>query len=282
MGIKTETLGQNNLFVISDLHLGDRTNKDRFIKTGKERLFMQFLEYVQKQEGQLIITGDLFELWRFSLEHVTDQWHKLLDILYQMNTIFIPGNHDAVVAAPHTHCMHPFFACVHEPFTAQLANKRFRFMHGHEIDPLQPNCLQKFGQNLGIYSFLFDIKDALLDLTNFAMSDVLYDIAENLLKLWYFISRNSKHIIKNEIEHIKNSSIRVQKMLTRLLQHREEILYDIAVAGHTHKPGQFGHWYYNSGSWTRPVNNFLKIWPDGHTAVFDWDSSGHHPNNTII
>lgn len=286
MNRNTNTLSHNDIFVVSDLHIGDRTSKDRFVRSGKDRQFMRFLDYVQNQEGQLIVAGDLFELWRFTLEQIMHQWHDLLDRLHQLNTIFIPGNHDAMVAHACTDNQHPFFDCVHTPFTTQFGNRRFHFMHGHEVDPLQSHYLQKWGHNLGICAGVFDLKDALMEWTNFAMSDTLYDLAEYVLKFWHWLTQNQNHAIHNDLclpkADSENSSIRVQKMLSRFLYHREAILYDVAVVGHTHKPGQFGQWYYNSGSWTRPVNNFLRIRPDGHAAVFDWGNDGCRPNNTLI
>jgi UDP-2,3-diacylglucosamine pyrophosphatase LpxH len=283
---QSTNIRQKDVFVVSDLHIGDRTSKDRFVRSGKDRDFMRFLEYVQNQEGQLVIAGDLFELWRFSLEQITHQWHDLLDLLHRMNSIFIPGNHDAVVANAHSGDLHPFFECVRPPFTTLLGNKRFRFMHGHEVDPLQPHYLQKWGHNLGLFSGLFDLKDTLLEWTNYALSDALYDLAETVLRFWHWLTQNKSHTIHNDLSlsntYSENSSIRVQKMLSRFLYHKEETLYDVAIMGHTHKPGQFGQWYYNCGSWTRPVNNFLRIRPNGHTAVFDWGSNGCRPNDTLI
>ena len=40
--------------------------------------------------------------------------------------------------------------------------------------------------------------------------------------------------------------------------------------GHTHRPGEFGSWYFNSGSWTGLSNNFIRISPCGQVQVFDW------------
>jgi uncharacterized membrane protein HdeD (DUF308 family) len=46
--------------------------------------------------------------------------------------------------------------------------------------------------------------------------------------------------------------------------------YDVAVLGHTHKPGRIGDWYYNSGTWIGPRNAFLRISPDGDVRYFEW------------
>ena len=84
----TNIISEQDVFGASHLHIRDRTGKDRFVRSGKDSDFMRFLEYVQNQEGQLIIAGDLFELWRFSLDQITHQWRDLLDLLHRMNSIF--------------------------------------------------------------------------------------------------------------------------------------------------------------------------------------------------
>ena len=276
----------HDIFVISDLHLGDRSAKDRFVLAGKEKVLNGFLDHVQREEGHLIIGGDLFELWRYPLEQVTDQWQDLLQRFQEMGALFIPGNHDATVADSEARKLHPFYESVTEPFTTQVGERRVRFMHGHELDPFQPRYVQNWGKHMGICASLFDLKDALLDLTNYALSDVLYDLGEHILRVWHLLAGNDRHSIHRDLclpqEHAASYSLRVQKMLSRFLIHLEGSQYDLAVAGHTHKPGQFGRWYYNSGSWTRPANNFLKIWPDGHAQVFDWTQQGERANDTLI
>ena len=96
------------IFVISDLHLGDRSAKDRFVIAGKETLLNGFLDHVQREEGRLIIGGDLFELWRYTLDQVTHQWQDLLQRFQKMGALFIPGNHDATVADSQAGQLHPF------------------------------------------------------------------------------------------------------------------------------------------------------------------------------
>jgi hypothetical protein len=71
-------------------------------------------------------------------------------------------------------------------------------------------------------------------------------------------------------------------MLGRYQADRTDGLYDIAVVGHTHRAGTFGEWYFNSGSWTGPTNNFLRIAPDGRIRVFDWEEQGPRVNQTVV
>jgi UDP-2,3-diacylglucosamine pyrophosphatase LpxH len=284
-----DAVNTNSLFVISDLHIGDGSTRDRFVRCGKEAQLWRFLEHVGSENGRLLIVGDLFELWRYTVEQVTERWHCLLDLLLQMNAAYIPGNHDAAVANLLRETHHPFFGNVQAPFTAPVGDRRFRFMHGHEVDPFMPAYLQRWGHKLGSCAALFEIKDSLLSLTNYTLSDVLYDLGEQLLRVLHWMTGNAQHAIHEDllepvpsVSNALKGSIRVQKMLSRFLYHREDVSYDVAVVGHTHKPGRFGQWYFNAGSWTRPTNNFLKIAPDGHVEVFDWCQQGQRCNPTLI
>ncbi len=51
------------VFVISDLHIGDGSQKDNLSRENREELLSNFLEYVQGENGELIIIGDFIELW---------------------------------------------------------------------------------------------------------------------------------------------------------------------------------------------------------------------------
>lgn len=279
----------DSLYVISDLHIGDGSSNDRFVKCGKESPLWRFLDHVDREGGQLLILGDLFELWRYTVDQVVEHWHSLLDLLGQMNAAYIPGNHDAVVAGLAPQASHPFFQNVCMPFTAVIGDRRFRFMHGHEVDPFMPACLQKWGHKLGSCSALFELKDYLLTLTNYALSDFLYNLGEQLLRSFHWMTGNANHVIHEALLQSApvgspglKESIRVQKMLSRFLYHREDVSYDVAITGHTHKPGRFGQWYFNSGSWTRPTNNFLKIDGQGQVEVFDWGDEGKRSNSTVV
>jgi UDP-2,3-diacylglucosamine pyrophosphatase LpxH len=58
------------VFVISDLHMGDRSPKDNLCHNNREARFNHFLDYVADQNGQLVILGDFFELLRYPLDSI--------------------------------------------------------------------------------------------------------------------------------------------------------------------------------------------------------------------
>ena len=75
---------------------------------------------------------------------------------------------------------------------------------------------------------------------------------------------------------------RAKEMLDLYQNDKQANGYDVLVAGHTHQPGRIGDWYFNSGTWARKTNNFIKISPNGDAAVFDWVDGKPEPNTTIL
>jgi UDP-2,3-diacylglucosamine pyrophosphatase LpxH len=81
------------LFVISDLHIGSGGPRDPLTSLEKRHLLESFLEHVQREDGELIILGDMMDLWRFGLMAVVNTHRELLDRLSEMDVTYIPGNH---------------------------------------------------------------------------------------------------------------------------------------------------------------------------------------------
>lgn len=272
------------LYVVSDLHLGDGSSS--FARQGKDTLFLHFLDHIEREGGQLILLGDLLELWRFSLDAVIEQWHGLLDRLLQLQAVYIPGNHDAQVADPQTAHSHPLFSRVMAPFTMTLGDRRLRFMHGHELDPFIEKRLHENPLYMRCFHTLFDLRECIHWFGSESLADLGLGASELLLRCWHWLTRVSDHVMHPELllqtSRTRLCHLRTQKMLSRYRYHRDEAAYDVAIVGHTHRVGRFAGWYYNSGCWVKPYNSFLKIHPDAFVEVFEW--SGYRPrtNQTII
>ena len=85
-----------NLLVISDLHIGV---KDRFDTFGWQiKHFIDVLEHIVAKHNiqQVILNGDIFELYHNTFEQVYQVNSELVDYLKQKKYIFIKGNHDAL------------------------------------------------------------------------------------------------------------------------------------------------------------------------------------------
>ena len=82
---------------ISDLHLGDGSRTDDF---HRDEEFLGFLDFVGAQAKELIIVGDLFELWQASLDKVLFKHGKvvrgLLALKEKVKMHYVVGNHDYI------------------------------------------------------------------------------------------------------------------------------------------------------------------------------------------
>jgi UDP-2,3-diacylglucosamine pyrophosphatase LpxH len=277
------TVPARSIFVISDLHIGDGSVKDSFRYGKKHTLLQSFLDYVDKEDGELIIIGDLLELWGHRLEAVIRKQGQLLDRLAEMGAVFVPGNHDSEIMSWENikRPPHLFFESARRPFIRTIGGKRFKFMHGHEADPFVQGNMQCVAHVLTAYTQVFAFEKAVLALSNDLVEEVILEVGENILRLWNWIIGNVTKTFMDCCSFAQGNKlifskekIRAQNMLTRYYQDMNRYLYDVVIAGHTHKPGQFRNWYFNSGSWTGRTNNFLRISPDGKVDVSDWDENG--------
>jgi UDP-2,3-diacylglucosamine pyrophosphatase LpxH len=277
--------------VISDLHLGDRSPGDNLCRAGREPLLDAFLRYVEKRKGRLVIVGDLFELLRFPLDRIIARRRPLLDRLADMDTVYVPGNHDEEVLrlVDADDPPHRFFTNMSQAFVQRIGNRRFKFMHGHEVDPFAHARIHSLGRMVGSLAGLCEFGQGTCILSNDAVTGVLEEAGEHLLRAWNWLRCGMNEAIRescNELAAGKmrflTRGIRTQHMLTRYYRDRAEGLYDAAIVGHTHKEGTFGNWYFNSGSWTGRNNSFLRIAPDGEVGVFDWTDGGPRPNRALV
>lgn len=254
-------------------------------------MFDRFLDYVGDQKGQLVILGDFFELLRYPLDSIIARRRRLLDRLARMDTVYVPGNHDEDLASliDAADLPHPFFERMSRAFVQHIGDKRLRFMHGHEVDPLITSRTQSISRMIGAVACLLEFHQGTCILSNDAITDALLEIGEHVLEIWARITRRMDRALRECCNRMPGEQmtrlrrhIRTHRMLGRFHQDRAEGLYDVAIVGHTHKAGFFEDWYFNSGSWTGLNSNFLKISPDGNIGVFDWSLHGPQSNDTCI
>lgn len=94
---------EHPLFFASDLHLGDGSGADDFAEGRHREAFVWFLEHqLEKQEGRLILLGDIFELWQCKIKDIYDYDPNLFNQLH--NYRLIRGNHDAAYRKPPEWC----------------------------------------------------------------------------------------------------------------------------------------------------------------------------------
>jgi UDP-2,3-diacylglucosamine pyrophosphatase LpxH len=272
---------------VSDLHIGDRSRMDNLRRSGREVLFDNFLEFVQERDGQLVILGDFFELLRYPLDSIITQRLDLLDRLAAMNAVYVPGNHDADVlslvdpnAPPH-----PFFAGMRDAFTQPIGTRRFRFMHGHEIDPFVNVGWKNVGRMIGAMTYRLELRrrNGLLrrDPSLWA-SDPALRLRRRIRCRVTRALREGRVRMSAEKVRLLTRQIRTQHMMMNYSWERADRLYDVAIAGHTHHAAAFGGWFYNSGSWTGRSSDFLLIDPAGQVELLHWTRHGPQTKAEIL
>jgi predicted phosphodiesterase len=255
---------------------------DNLRRGGRDVLFQGFLDHVQAQNGQLVILGDFLELLRYPLDNIITRRRDLLDRLAAMRALYVAGNHDGDIRSliDKANPPHPFFAGLRDPFTQRIGTRRFRFMHGHEIDPLMNAGWKNVGRMIGAVTYRFELRHN-RRLTDGWLLDSPLAACDPILRLRRRIRRSVNKALREgrvrlsaEKVRLITRQIRTQCMMTHYYDDKTDDLYDVAVAGHTHYAASFGDWFFNSGSWTGRANNFLVISPTGQVSVLDWTRHG--------
>jgi len=280
------------IFAISDLHLGDGGPRDNSAFGGHRVQLPRFLDHVATQGGELVILGDLFEFWQSSFSRVVVYNVPLLDRLAQLKTTYVLGNHDADLAGfvGTTLLSHPFFSAMCGPFTRVIGGRRFKFMHGHEVDPFNSGENPSWGRMLAIFAGIFEEQNGSPMLpSGQPVEEVLSGFGEHLLRFWnWLVNRFQRSVSggkspspKHELTPAQNPD-RAVEMLAKYAADRDKEGYDVAVVGHTHCPGRIADWYVNTGSWVTTQNNFVRILPSRQVELYDWVDGQPVPNDTVL
>lgn len=282
-----------DIFVISDLHIGDAGARDNFEAGHKAPQLRAFLDHVGAEGGELFILGDLFELWQMNMSRLFVKRRELLDHFAAVGVVYVPGNHDVdLVHFIGTDLLaHPFFARMRAPFVRVLGGRRFHFSHGHETDPWNAGDDPGFGRMLAIFGGIFeDENGSPLLASGETTEDVLLQFGDSMLTIWRSALATMKGRATNE-DVRPGSAVTPAQNPSRLADHVAGVRadlgrsgYDVAVLGHTHQAGRIEDWYYNSGSWTGPRNHFLRISPDGDVRYLAWKDGRavEHPIPVVV
>jgi UDP-2,3-diacylglucosamine pyrophosphatase LpxH len=279
------------IFVISDLHMGDGGARDNFPLDNREKELGSFLDYVASQQGELIVLGDLFEFWQMNWSKTVIKRLPLLDRLAAMNATYVVGNHDADLDAfiGTGFLTHPLFRRMCGPFERQIGGERFKFMHGHEVDPINKGDEPGKGKVFCIVAGLFEDENKSPVYRNGDyVEDDLERIGEGLLGPWTALASKISRLFGGSLgmakEHLTpaQSPDRAKELLAMYHEDMEDSGYDVLIAGHTHQPGRIGDWYFNSGTWARHANSFVQISPTGAAAVWNWMEGRPVPNETVL
>lgn len=254
------------LYCVSDLHLGDGGPRDNFAHTAggrRQAEFEAFLDFVQEHNGQLLILGDLFELWQSNMSKVLTCRSTLLDRLAAMGAIYVLGNHDADLLyfmGPRgglDWLGHPFFRTMRQCHLATIAGRKFRFVHGHDADPFCKGDTPGLGRITAIYTGLKEDRNGSPLRNKYPTVE-----ARTLRRLEWPI---------NFVRRLLGLPDRVQQMNRGLCQMLKKSGDDVLVAGHTHLAGKIAGWsVYNCGTWAEQTCSFVVVNQAGSVGVFNW------------
>lgn len=274
-----------DIIVVSDLHIGDGGPRDNFSVDNKETKFNHFLDYVEDSGGELFVLGDLFDFWQANIGRVLVHRMPMIDRMARMEAVYVVGNHDA----DFEHLIgtnilsHPFFQRMTGPFERHIGGQRFKFMHGHELDPFNRDGTPRWGRILAILGgILEDRKGSPLLSAGGLTEKSLLGVSRGFMWIW----NNSVNLFEKSERHEKRHALaesltpaqdptKIKGILSLYHNNKIEEGYDYLITGHTHRAGLFQDWYCNSGCWVGLRTNFLRIQPNGHIEVYEWKEK--HP-----
>lgn len=257
-------------FAVSDLHAADRGPRDNFCYDGREDRFNKFLDFVENNKGRLLILGDLFDWWQVPVGPSVMAYLPLLNRLAAMGAVWVVGNHDAALASlTGTPLMlnHPLFQTCCGPFVEEIGSKPFVFLHGHEADPYCRDVNPGTGEITAIISGMLEDRNRSPVHGRHAVEDEFVGTLEKALTLWRRLT----------FQHGRQA-----EMVEGVDQYRIEKGAAVVVYGHTHAPGRIGDYHFNTGSWAREHDTFVRIEDDGTTGVWEWVGTWPKPWNNQL
>lgn len=258
------------IFCVSDLHLCDRGYRDNFAVEGREARFCKFLDYVEAEGGLLYVLGDLFDWWQVNLSRSIRAYQDLLARLAHLGSLgalWVVGNHDNALTdfiGSNIKLQGLTLPAMSRAFEATIGGRRFAFLHGHESDPYCRDANPGTGEITAIISGLLEDRNRGPFSTNHhAVEDQFVGTLEGALTLWR----------KLTLQHG-----RIDEMIDGVEVYRKEAGADVVVYGHTHEPGCIGDYHFNTGTWARTDDTFVRINDDGDAAVWEW----RHDNRPVL
>ncbi len=259
------------IFAISDLHLCDRGPRDNFAFENREERFNNFLGMVEAAGGRLLILGDLFDWWKVPVGSAVNAYLPLADRLAGMGATWIIGNHDNALGpliGSKLMLDHPLFQRSCQPFEEEIGGRRFAFLHGHEADPYCCNLNPGAGEITAIISgMLEDRNRSPFTPKGHAVEDEFVGTLESALTLWRTLT----------FQHGRQA-----EMVAGVEQYRQDKQCDVVVYGHTHQPGRIGDYHFNTGSWARTNDTYVRIEDDGAATVMEWIGTWPKPCNAKL
>ncbi len=272
------------VFFISDLHLGDGSSSDSF--QGKDQELIAFLQHVQEKKAHLVIVGDAIDFhqaWFFSrvLKAHTELFGALSSLAATSGVTYIWGNHDADIS---------FFKDIlrFEVCSSLEVGDKALVLHGYEYDPFIGPNLEETHQATRIHHL---IERALsswirLPLEHFYTlpNRIVFWLFHKLVLLKNFVGRFVfkrwiASLTPHEMYWVHGQMGDPQGIFEQVRSALENGSHQWIVTGHSHMPGQVevapNRWYINTGSWTFKSSTYAH-WNGSDFQVRDWIKGKRH------
>lgn len=274
----------NDIFVISDLHIGDQGPRDNFHHMAggnREWEFNNFLDYVERHDGyQLIIAGDLFELWQSNVSKVLTCRPWIVQQLVEMNATYQLGNHDADLKYfVDRGWLKPrlFHRMTDDDIVRNVGGKRILITHGHKQDPYCASDKPGIGRISAIYAGMREDRNGSPVCDKYGSKTV----EARSLGHWDRFSRLCRRLVgkPNATQEHRQAMVKVYEDFFSLDPTRPAAV----IYGHTHEPGLFCGLdgdipIWNAGTWADEVNTFVHIKEDGTINLMNWAGNHATPN----
>jgi len=266
---------------ISDLHMGNLSGADDFHTCGSAPLLDRLISEVKADsEHHLVVLGDFFELWQFTLDeifaHNARQLDAILSLAGEGRLTYVIGNHD----------FEPFneyipikgigrtFGIVPMLETFQIPKIGLYVEHGHQHDPHNLMMVPKPGFEIAnkiSRRFLYYLKyienripnvdDRLQSIWDFAKKRksksaqaILESLPENNAEAITYYKEIERSLLQSYTPPSKNPHDNEDVWMRAAYKKMEEShgKYRTVIMGHTHVPRwvtSHGMTYINSGSW---------------------------------
>lgn len=266
------------LFFISDLHLGDGTPSDAF--AGKDDDLIAFIDHVRARGAHLVIVGDAIDFhqaWFFS--RVLKAHGKLFGALSTLGdthgVTYIWGNHDADIS---------FFKDIlrFDVCSSLAVGESILVQHGYEYDPFIGAHLEATHRATQVHHL---IERALA--TRIRLPLEHFYTRSNRFMFWavHKLVLLKNQLAKLGLKELKKSLDQQEKywvhgqlgdpqgIWENIRTALETGPHDCIVTGHSHLPGRVevapGKVYVNTGSWTFGSTSYAH-WNGTEFEVRDW------------
>ncbi len=278
------------LYVVSDLHMGDGSDKDNFARYRQR--FENFLAEVVEQDpnGCLVLAGDVFEFWQSMHGDVVRTYLPLLQRLARRRSVFLVGNHDidlrGFVNLP---LQIPFLDMLTTEVIVTRDGSEIQIRHGHEFDKYNdPNKAMLLGKIVTLAVGQLELKvgttiggrsteSALAEAweSNKALPQKMWDGLKSWparigVKTLVVLARCFRRLFGRTAGERSKAGSKLNDLRRKLDGYHKSYPNYLLVTGHTHKAGWYGDWHVNAGSWQGKEAHYVKITSDGRISLHKW------------